>query len=76
MLAACLALAWLVVRLLRGHTPRPTSVWFGERIVDGVLFPVLALAFALLARWLLGRGQSCTPWRCSSSRCRSWPRWS
>jgi small-conductance mechanosensitive channel len=55
-LAACLGLAWVVVRLGRGHTPRPTSVWFGERIVDGVLFPVLALAFAVLARWLLGRG--------------------
>jgi small-conductance mechanosensitive channel len=56
-LVVCLGLAWAVVRLGRGHTPRPTSVWFGERIVDGVLFPVLALAFAVLARWLLGHGQ-------------------
>jgi small-conductance mechanosensitive channel len=56
-LAACLGIAWLVVRLARGHTRRPTSVWFGERVVDGVLFPVLALALAVLARWLLLRFQ-------------------
>jgi small-conductance mechanosensitive channel len=51
-LAACLGAAWLVVRTLRGSVQRPASVWFGARIFDGVLFPVLALLFALLARWL------------------------
>ena len=56
-LAGCLLLAWAIVRMVRGNTHRPTSVWFGERIVDGVLFPVLALLLALLARWLLARGQ-------------------
>jgi small-conductance mechanosensitive channel len=56
-LASCLGFAWLVVRLARGHTRRPTSVWFGERVVDGVLFPALALALAVLARWLLLRFQ-------------------
>ena len=56
-LAACLVLAWAIVRVLRGNTQRPTSVWFGERIVDGVLFPVLGLALAVLARWLLARSQ-------------------
>jgi small-conductance mechanosensitive channel len=56
-LAACLGLAWLIVRAARGRRHRPTSVWFGERIVDGVLFPVLALALALLARWLLAKTQ-------------------
>jgi small-conductance mechanosensitive channel len=56
-LVVCLALAWLVVRVWRGNVQRPTSVWFGERIVDGVLFPVLGLALALLARWLLARSQ-------------------
>jgi small-conductance mechanosensitive channel len=55
MLAGCLGLAWLAVRLLRGNVARPSSIWFGERIVDGVLFPVLALAFALAARWALAR---------------------
>ena len=57
-LAACLGLAWLIVRTARGNMQRPTSVWFGERIVDGVLFPVLALLLALLARWLLARTQA------------------
>jgi small-conductance mechanosensitive channel len=52
-LVGCLALAWLVVRLLRGATPPLHSIWFGERGVDGVLFPVVALLLALLARWLL-----------------------
>jgi len=52
--AGCLVLAWLVVRLLRGsEAPRENSVWFGQRIVDGVMFPLLALLLALLARWLL-----------------------
>ena len=51
--AGCLLLAWAVVRLLRGAQPKPGSTWFGERIVDGALFPGLALLLALLARWLL-----------------------
>ena len=49
-LAACLGLAWLVVRLARGRSKPVASVWFGDYIVDGVLFPVLALAFAFAAR--------------------------
>jgi small-conductance mechanosensitive channel len=53
-LAACIGLAWLLVRGLRGQMQRPASVWFGDRIVDGVLFPVLALALAVAARaWLV-----------------------
>lgn len=48
--AACLALAWTVVRLLRGRDAPPRSVWFGRRIFDGVLFPVLALLLAYGAR--------------------------
>jgi len=49
--AACLALAWLLVRLWRGAAPTPGSIWFGERLYDGVLFPVIALALALAVRW-------------------------
>ena len=49
----CLVLAWVAVRLLRGREPLPGSVWFGDRIVDGVLFPLLALGAALLMRWIL-----------------------
>jgi small-conductance mechanosensitive channel len=52
-LLVCLGAAWLIARLLRGAEPTPGSTWFGERIVDGVLFPVLALLAALLARWVL-----------------------
>ena len=55
-LAACLAAAWLAVRIARAAldpAQRPTSVWFGARIVDGVLFPVVALLFALAARMAL-----------------------
>jgi hypothetical protein len=52
---ACLA-AGLLVRLLRGVSAQPDSIWFGRRIVDGVLFPVLALLLALLARWVLPAG--------------------
>jgi small-conductance mechanosensitive channel len=57
-LAACLGAAWLAVRVLRGSVQRPASVWFGSRIFDGVLFPVLALAFTLLARFLLAKTQA------------------
>jgi small-conductance mechanosensitive channel len=49
-LAGCLVAAWIVVRLIRGASRPIGSVWFGSRIVDGVLFPVLALAFAYAAR--------------------------
>ena len=49
----CLLLAWAGVRLLRGRDPQPGSIWFGNGVVDGVLFPVSALLLALLARWAL-----------------------
>ena len=49
-LAGCLLLAWFIVRLVRGRSKPVASVWFGERIFDGVLFPVLALALAFAAR--------------------------
>jgi small-conductance mechanosensitive channel len=49
-LAGCLGLAWLMVRLWRGRQADPSSIWFGHRVFDGVLFPVLALVLALAAR--------------------------
>jgi hypothetical protein len=52
-LAGLLLAAWGLVRLLRGAAPQPGSIWFGEGVVGGVLFPVLALLLALLARWVL-----------------------
>ena len=51
--AACLAGAWLLVRLWRGPAAPADSIWFGQTVVDGVLFPVVALLLALLARWAL-----------------------
>jgi small-conductance mechanosensitive channel len=55
-IAACAAVAWLIVRAVRGRSPLQGSIWFGERIVDGVLFPVLLLALAYAARQLIARG--------------------
>ncbi len=52
-LAACLGLAWGVVRLIRGPQSPEGSIWFGRRIVDGVLFPILALALAFAAELAL-----------------------
>jgi len=49
-LCGCLVAAWAAVRLMRGPVPRPGSIWFGEGVVDGVLFPALALGFVLLLR--------------------------
>jgi small-conductance mechanosensitive channel len=60
LLAACLLFAWLIVRTLRNAldgdavvVKRAPSVLFGRNLIDGVLFPVLALMFALGVRKLL-----------------------
>ena len=53
-LLACLGVAWAVSAGLRPKSDLP-GIWFGARGFDGVLFPLLALALALLARvWLRG----------------------
>ena len=49
----CLGVAWGLVRLIQGRTAPQGSIWFGRRIVDGVLFPALALALAYGARRVL-----------------------
>ena len=55
-LCACLGAAWGICWLTgRGHTAE--SVWFGRYQVDGVLFPLLALAFTYSARVGLGTQQ-------------------
>ena len=52
-----LLLSWAVVRALslRRRSVEATSggIWVGDRGFDGVMFPLLALGLALLARWLL-----------------------
>lgn len=53
LLLACLGGAWLIVRLTRGRQADPKSIWFGQHVVDGVLFPILALLLALGARRFL-----------------------
>lgn len=50
-LAACFGGAYLLVRYLRGNERLEQSIWFGRRVFDGVLFPLLALVAALAARW-------------------------
>lgn len=49
-LAVCVGAALLLTRQLRRVLPVDGAVLFGSRVVDGVLFPVIALMFALLAR--------------------------
>lgn len=53
MLGVCLVAAAVVVRLIRGRTAPERSIWFGKHLFDGLMFPLLALAFALLARFAL-----------------------
>ncbi len=52
-LAACLLIAWFVTWQLRRLFGIEGEVLFGQRIVDGVLFPVLALVLAMVAREML-----------------------
>ncbi len=56
-LVACVLLAWLLVRVARRASPVTdgTSILFGRRVVDGVLFPLLLLTFAYAAQTLLAR---------------------
>jgi small-conductance mechanosensitive channel len=56
-LGACGLLAWLVPWLLSRtqHLKNESSILFGRRIVDGVLFPLLLLSFAYVLQTLLAR---------------------
>ena len=58
LLALCVsvALAWGLVAALRRAMAvnDDESIWFGERVVDGVLFPLVLLCLGYLARELLG----------------------
>lgn len=52
-LLGCLAVAWGIC-WLTGRKAPADSVWFGRATVDGVLFPMLALALTYSARLALG----------------------
>ncbi len=56
-LIACVLLAWLVARVASRtqHVKNDSSILFGRRIVDGVLFPLLLLSFAYVMQTLLLR---------------------
>ncbi|HKB55719.1 MAG TPA: mechanosensitive ion channel protein, partial [Ramlibacter sp.] len=51
-LAGCLALAF-ALSWLTGRRHTAESVWFGRSIVDGLLFPLLALVFTYSAAMAL-----------------------
>lgn len=53
MLGLCLGGAYMLVRYLRGGERPEGSIWFGDCVYDGVLFPLIALLSGLAARWLL-----------------------
>ena len=57
LVAACALLAWGVVRLVRRISANTdnTSILFGKRIIDGVLFPLLLLVLAYVASVFLSR---------------------
>lgn len=54
-LAGCLLAPWVIVRLWRGSDAPEPDIWFGARIVDGVLFQLLAWCAVLAASWALER---------------------
>jgi small-conductance mechanosensitive channel len=56
-LLACAGLAWGLVWVLRRAlgSNNKTSILFGKRILDGVLFPLLLLCLAYLAKAMLAR---------------------
>lgn len=54
-LAVCVAMAWGLVALLRKALglQQVRSIWFGKRVLDGVLFPLLLLCLGSVARAVL-----------------------
>jgi small-conductance mechanosensitive channel len=52
-LLGCLGISWLVCMLLRRVLRVNGAVLFGRNVVDGVLFPLVALVLAVVARHVL-----------------------
>lgn len=49
----CLLLAWLLGWLVRRSTRQPSPVLLGRHVIDGALFPIVALVLAVLVRRLV-----------------------
>ena len=56
-LAASLITAWAVSWLV-GRRDRGESVWFGRAVIDGLLFPLLALVFTYSAQLAMAAGSN------------------
>ena len=54
-LLGSLLLAWLIARALQRRVPDRSSVWLGERPLQGLLFPVCALSLVYLSRVVLAQ---------------------
>ena len=54
-LAVCVGVAWLLVKALHRSVGSPdgSSIWFGRKLVDGVLFPLVLLCLGYAARALV-----------------------
>lgn len=58
-LLSCLALAYVLCLVIsKAFATQADSVWFGRRIFDGLMFPLLALALAFMASTVVGRYQT------------------
>ncbi len=55
-LALCLGLAWVLGWAI-GRGAARDSIWFGRRVLDGLLFPVLSLAFTYALKTVLMKMQ-------------------
>jgi small-conductance mechanosensitive channel len=53
----CLAGVWLLMRAVRNRYASASSIWFGERIFDGVLFAGLSLLAVAAWRWTISAGK-------------------
>jgi small-conductance mechanosensitive channel len=57
-LVVCLVLAYALCRVLNTVLKKPqNSVWFGRNILDGLMFPLLALTLTYAANYAVGRYQ-------------------
>ncbi len=56
-LLVCVVVAWFAVRLTLHvtHGSNYKSIWFGRKIIDGVMFPLVLLCLAFASRALLMR---------------------